>query len=123
MKRAFAFGFAATLLAATGPTSAATFTVTNTAPSDSGSLRQAILGANATPGPDSIVFAIPGPGVQTIALASPLPTITEPVFIDGFTQPGPYFRMSSGGESRRNRMRHEDCLDFGAPGLSASGNG
>ena len=88
MKRAFAFGFAATLLAATGPTSAATFTVTNTAPSDSGSLRQAILGANATPGPDSIVFAIPGPGVQTIALASPLPTITEPVFIDGFTQPG-----------------------------------
>ncbi len=70
------------------PASAATFTVTNTAPSDSGSLRQAILGANANPGPDSIVFAIPAPGVQTIVLASPLPAITEPVIIDGFTQPG-----------------------------------
>jgi hypothetical protein len=68
--------------------SAATFTVTNNAPSDSGSLRQAILAANATPGNDQIVFAIPGVGVHTIALASPLPTITEPVIIDGFSQPG-----------------------------------
>ena len=68
--------------------SAATFTVTNNAPSDSGSLRQAILAANATPGPDEIVFAIPGAGVHTIALASPLPAITDPVIIDGYTQPG-----------------------------------
>ena len=75
-------------LAACAPAFAATFTVTNTAPTDSGSLRQAILGANATPGPDEIVFAIPGSGVHTIALASPLPAITDPVFIDGFTQPG-----------------------------------
>ena len=35
-----------------------------------------------------IAFAIPAPGVQTIVLASPLPAITEPVIIDGFTQPG-----------------------------------
>ena len=88
MKRAFAFGLAATLLAVTVPISAATFTVTNTASSDSGSLRQAILNANANPGPDSIDFAIPAPGVQTIVLASPLPAITQPVIIDGFTQPG-----------------------------------
>ena len=47
MKRAFAFGLAATLLAATGPISAVTFTVTNTNDAGAGSLRQAILDANA----------------------------------------------------------------------------
>jgi hypothetical protein len=78
--------------------SAATFTVTNTAPTDSGSLRQAILGANANPGPDDIVFAIPGSGVHTIALASPLPAITEPVIIDGFTQPGSSVNTLPGGQ-------------------------
>jgi len=35
-----------------------------------------------------ISFAIPGTGVQTIAPASPLPAITNPVVIDGTTQPG-----------------------------------
>ena len=47
MRRLFVIG----LLSLALPASAATFTVTNTAPSDSGSLRQAILGANANPGP------------------------------------------------------------------------
>ena len=70
MKRAFAFGLAATLLAATGPISAVTFTVTNTNDAGAGSLRQAILDANASAGADDIVFAIPGPGVHTIVLAS-----------------------------------------------------
>ncbi len=75
-------------LALTGAAKAATFTVTNTAPSDSGSLRQAILGANANFGPDEIVFAIPGTGVHTITLSSGLPAITDPVILDGYTQPG-----------------------------------
>ena len=35
-----------------------------------------------------ITFAIPGSGVQTIALGSDLPAITAPVFIDATTQPG-----------------------------------
>lgn len=65
---------------------AATFTVTNTNDSGAGSLRQAILGANATPGADAIRFAIPGSGAKIIAPASSLPTITEAVTIDGYTQ-------------------------------------
>jgi titin len=67
--------------------SAATFVVTNTSDSGDGSLRQAIT--SATSGTDTINFAIPGPGVQTITVVSlPLPTITVPVVIDGTTQPG-----------------------------------
>src|SRR5258708_1101639 len=65
-----------------------TFTVTNTNDSGPGSLRQAILDANAHAGADMIVFTIPGAGVNTIAPASALPTITDPVTIDGTTQPG-----------------------------------
>ena len=53
---------------------AATFTVTNTDDTGAGSLRQAILDANATPGVDTIAFNIPGAGVQTISPASQLPT-------------------------------------------------
>ncbi|HVG33668.1 MAG TPA: DUF4394 domain-containing protein [Pyrinomonadaceae bacterium] len=68
--------------------SAATFTVVNTNDSGAGSLRQAILDANANGGQDTIGFNIPGSGVQTITLASNLPTITDPVIIDGYTQPG-----------------------------------
>ncbi|KQP44266.1 DUF4347 domain-containing protein [Pseudorhodoferax sp. Leaf274] len=63
----------------------ATYTVTSTADSGAGSLRQAILDANNTPGADTIGFAIAGTGVHTIALASALPAITRPVVIDGTT--------------------------------------
>ncbi len=66
---------------------AATFTVTTTADNGPGSLRQAILDANANPGPDTIDFAI-GTGMQTVAPLSPMPTISDPVVIDGWTQPG-----------------------------------
>ena len=45
---------------------AATFTVTNINDSGGGSLRQAILNANANPGADSIHFNIPGGGVHSI---------------------------------------------------------
>ena len=68
--------------------SAATFTVITTADTGPGSLRQAILDANAAAGADEIVFAIAGSGVQTIAPNTPLPSITGPVTIDGYTQPG-----------------------------------
>ena len=66
---------------------AVTFTVTNTNDSGPGSLRQAILDSNVTPGMDTIVFAI-GSGPQTITPTSALPAITDPVGIDGTTQPG-----------------------------------
>lgn len=65
----------------------ATFTVTNTNDTGTGSLRQAILDANANPGADTIAFNISG-GSLTITPATSLPLITNPVTIDGTTQPG-----------------------------------
>src|SRR5947209_1999009 len=76
------------LILAAASVTAATFTVTNTNDSGAGSLRQAILDANANPGLDTIAFNIPGAGVQTISPASVLPTITDSVIIDGYSQPG-----------------------------------
>ncbi|MSU58715.1 MAG: hypothetical protein EXS35_11155 [Pedosphaera sp.] len=66
-----------------------TFTVINTNDSGAGSLRAAINSANAaaTTG-DRIEFNITGAGVQIISPASALPEITDPVTIDGYTQPG-----------------------------------
>ncbi len=66
-----------------------TFEVTTTADSGAGSLRQAILDSNlVSGGVNTIGFAIPGQGVQTIALLTSLPAINNPVLIDGFSQPG-----------------------------------
>ncbi|HUQ33560.1 MAG TPA: Calx-beta domain-containing protein [Pyrinomonadaceae bacterium] len=83
-------GLAALALIVTSPSAqAATFTVTNTNNSGAGSLRQAILNANAQVGGfHAIEFNIPGSGVKTINLTSPLPAITERVTINGYTQPG-----------------------------------
>jgi uncharacterized repeat protein (TIGR01451 family) len=68
--------------------SGATFTVTNANNSGPGSLRQAILDANATVSTQTIAFNIPGSGVHTITPLSALPPITDAVIIDGTTQPG-----------------------------------
>src|SRR5260221_8047561 len=78
------------LLAALSGTGAqaATLTVNNTLDSGAGSLRQAIIDANTTPGTDTIVFAIPGSGLHTIAPATNLPNITEAIIIDGYSQAG-----------------------------------
>ncbi len=79
----------ATLLPSAAPTRAAAFTVTTTANSGAGSLRQAILDANATPGADTITFAIGATGSQqTIQPTAALPAITDPVTIDGWSQGG-----------------------------------
>jgi titin len=64
------------------------FSVTSTADSGAGTLRTAIANANSTPGANSIVFSLPGSGVHTIALLSSLPGISNPVTLDGTTQPG-----------------------------------
>jgi len=69
----------------------AAYVVTNTADSGAGSLRQAILNANATTSADSVIFNIPGAGLHTISLASALPALTAAggaIYIDGSTQPG-----------------------------------
>jgi uncharacterized repeat protein (TIGR01451 family) len=68
---------------------AATFTVTTTADSGAGSLRQAITDVNAAGTGNTIAFAIPGAGPFTIAPASVLPQIAvNDTTIDGCTQPG-----------------------------------
>jgi len=67
---------------------AATFVVTSTMNNGAGSLRQAILDANASSGADSILFSIASVGVKTITLSSPLPDINEQLFIDGYSQAG-----------------------------------
>jgi len=64
------------------------FVVTNTSDSGPGSLRQAILDSNGVAGPNTINFNIPGAGVHTIRPLTSLPSITEKVTIDGYTQPG-----------------------------------
>jgi len=67
----------------------ATYTVSNTNDSGPGSLRQAILDANANPGADTIAFAIGAQGSQqTIQPTSALPVITVPVTVDGWSQGG-----------------------------------
>jgi hypothetical protein len=73
---------------ATGGARAAIYQVSNTADNGAGSLRQAIIDANTSPGLDTITFAIPGPGPHTIEPLSALPEITDLVSIDGYTQPG-----------------------------------
>src|SRR3954471_10438190 len=67
---------------------AADFSVLTSSDSGPGSLREAIVAANATPGADRVIFNIPGSGVQTISVLSALPQITESLEIDGYTQPG-----------------------------------
>jgi hypothetical protein len=77
-----------TVLVRRCPAAPNTFVADNTNDSGAGSLRQAILDANATPGTQTIVFQLLGAGVHTISPASALPDITDRVVIDGFTQPG-----------------------------------
>jgi hypothetical protein len=69
-------------------TDAAIYVVSNTGDSGGGSLRNAIIGANANTGADQIHFAIPGSGPHTIWPLSDLPTVTDTLTIDGTTQTG-----------------------------------
>src|SRR6266516_1371191 len=52
-------------------------------------LREAITKANADAGADEIHFAIPGAGVHGILPAAALPSITDQLTIDGYSQGGP----------------------------------
>ena len=66
-----------------------TFFVTTTADAGPGSLRQAILDGNANGASrDVISFNIGGAGPHVISLNGPLPFITQPLSINGTTQPG-----------------------------------
>lgn len=68
-----------------------------------GTLRRAIQDANSHAGLDTITFNVGTGGSQSLFISSDLPAITEPVIIDGTTQPGfagaPLITLrSSGGE-------------------------
>src|SRR5215204_7483845 len=87
------------LLASGAYAAPSTFTVNSTADPGTGgcnatqcTLREAINAANANNNPtekDLINFNISGTtGVHTISPTSPLPLITEPVIINGYSQPG-----------------------------------
>ncbi|MEO7935991.1 MAG: right-handed parallel beta-helix repeat-containing protein [Dokdonella sp.] len=68
--------------------SAQTYTVTTTADSGTGSLRDAITKANQDPNLGIINFAMPGACPRVIALNTMLPKVTTPMQIDGTSQPG-----------------------------------
>ncbi len=87
-----------TLVSTAAP--AAVFNVTSTNDSGAGSLRQAILDANAAPGTQTIGFNLAGAGPQTIAPTSALPSVTEAVVIDGYTQPGASANTQTAGDDR-----------------------
>ena len=59
---------------------------TGTGSGSSGDLRYCITQVNENSGTQIIDFAITGTGVQTIKLVSPLPTISQPVTIDGASE-------------------------------------
>ncbi len=87
-----------------------------------GSLRQAILDANAAPnsgGADTIVFNIPGTGVHTILPLSKLPTVTDPVKIDGYSQLGASQNTNGPGLGDNAILQIE--LDGSLAGSAASG--
>ena len=85
-----------------------TYTVTNANDAGAGSLRQAILDANAHGGADSITFAI-GSGAKTINLAKGLPSITDTTTLDASTQPGyggkPLITLNGSGAGSADGLR------------------
>jgi hypothetical protein len=71
---------------ADGNTSSIQNLLENDGPDGRISLREAIAAVNNTAGQYAIDFAIPGSGVETIAVASALPAITSSMTIDGTSQ-------------------------------------
>ena len=97
-------------------------------------LREAITAANTnaasgdapagSAGLDTIAFNIPGPGVHTITLATFLPAITEPIIIDGFTQPGSSANTLTIGDNAALKIELDGSnIAFNVPGLLISAGG
>jgi Right handed beta helix region len=113
-----------------------TITVTTANDSGPGSLRQAILDANANPDFNFINFNIPGACPRVIAVTSAdLPSIVNGVRIDGWTQPGSVANtrtkgdnatrciVLAGGNARRRGLSFAGASDeqFWLQGLAFSG--
>ncbi len=98
-------------------TRADTYTVTNTSGSGAGSLAQAILDSNAHTGQDTVVFNIPGSGVQRIDLSKTfLPDITDSLILDGYTQPGAHPNTLSVGNNAVILIQLDGSFSFRVPG-------
>jgi parallel beta-helix repeat protein len=94
---------------------AATQVVTNVNDSGAGSLRQAIINANASADFTFIDFNIPGACPQTIGVASALPTIASGARINAFSQPNSVANTRTTGDNA-NR-----CVILQANGVVANG--
>jgi hypothetical protein len=123
----------ACLAGATGR--AATFLVTNAANAGPGSLRQAILDANAATGQSTIFFNFTGSGPFTLSLSSPLPPLTQPTLVDATTMAGyagkPLVELDGGGlpgdglvlTAGHSTVRGLAIGHFGGSGLRLEGGG
>ena len=104
-------------MAGMGVAAADTFTVINTNDAGPGSLRAAILTNNVTPGTNTIAFNITGLGVHSIQPQTPLPAITVPVLMDGYTQPG----SATNGQAAGNNGNLLILIDGSALTTNANG--
>ena len=113
---------------------AATFTVTNTNDSGSGTLRQAILDANANVDDDLIAFNIPtsDPGFQPTTQhwridvsSAALPAVSNNLAIDGYSQPGASVNTNTpaqGGSNARLKIELRNSTGTSVTGLDGLSN-
>ncbi len=98
------------------------FFVTNTNDSGAGSLRQAIIDANAHGGPARIQFAIPGNWVQVIRPVLPLPSLQGGITIDGYSQTGAARATDTAPPVLKIVLDGALCTGFWGLSLNADGN-
>jgi hypothetical protein len=103
---------------------ATTFVVTSNADGGAGSLRQAVLDANAqivtgvtACAPHRIEFNIPGAGPHTIQPLSALPGVRISITFDGFTQPGAVLNSASQGNNSVLMIELDGSLAGASDGL------
>ena len=113
------------LLAAAQQAFADVYIVRNANSSGLDSLRNRINDANGHPGHDTIMFRIPGAAAQTITpLFTPLPTITETVTVDGYSEPGssaPAAGANADIKVAINASNHNVGLDVAADDVTIRG--
>jgi parallel beta-helix repeat protein len=128
-----------TSIFATAVAPVAPFVVTNTnddVPGGAvGSLPQAILDANQTPG-STITFDIPGTAPFVIGIITALPSIIVNTTIDGYTQPGfvgtpiveldggdqPIYGLTLGAGANSSTIEGLDIVGFGDAGIDVEGS-
>ena len=114
------------LLAAAQQAFADVYIVRNANSSGLDSLRNRINDANGHPGHDTIMFRIPGAAAQAVStpLFTPLPTITETVTVDGYSEPGssaPAAGANADIKVAINASNHNVGLDVAADDVTIRG--